>query len=297
MKKELLISVLAAGLLTMSGCGSSDDSSASGDKDKDELATPSQITTKAEAKKAIAATSQMEVPSSDAKKSAQRVAAFVQKASARKSSSSEACQGGGTLEYNKDTTTYKDCVEDGTTTNGTLTSKDDITTGTLSMIDDKGTIDITITFSVSTDMQYISWTGNITHPDDNSTFVINNFKTGQTLGVDGDYETQNCIYDENGTNESCGEWYYVPITEAYDASIDGGFTINLTAPEVSCMNGTYDYKTVKKLHHLAGESSIESGILDINGVNIEFNSDNTAKVTYADGTTDIIEQDAKFSCK
>jgi len=296
-KKELLMSVLTVGVLTMTGCGSSDDSSSDGDSV--DLGSPSQITTKVEAKKAIAASSQANLGSNN-NKSAQRVAAFIQKSSARKASTSTTCDGGGTLvstytddTYQNGTFKYDNCVFGDLTLNGTITLTDGAQTGTYSYTNKNGN-KLTGVMSVANGMQYFSVNGTYSF-DEKITFSYNTFKFGETLKYESGYNTQDCTTDING-QQTCGQEYYVAGKDPHEESIGGGVKINTTLPEYSCFNGTYIYTTEKNMHFLPGKDTPDSGKLDINGVKFEFNGDNTATVTYTDGSTDIVDLDAEVTC-
>lgn len=297
MKKELLMSVLAAGVLTVTGCGSKDDSAS--DQGTSNLGTPSQITTKVEAKKAFAASSQISLGSNN-NKSAQRVAAFVQKSSAKKASNSTPCDGGGSIESTYTDETYKNgsfkydnCVYDDFTINGTITLTDGAMTGTYDYTDKNGN-KTTSVMSIANGMQYSTLNGAFTF-DENSTVSYDDLKFGETLKYDSGYYMQDCTTDINGT-QTCGQQYYVSGKDPHDESIDGGIKMNTTMPEYSCFNGTYIYTTEKNLHFLPGKEAADSGKLDINGVKFEFNGDNTATITYTDGSTDIVNLDEEVKC-
>ena len=300
MKKELLISILTAGLLTMSGCGSSDDSSSASDNGSSvDLGTPSPITSKVEAKKAIAASSQGNFGSNN-NKSAQRVATFVQKSSARKASSSTACDGGGTIEstytddtYENGTYKYNNCVFDDFTINGTITLKDGTETGTFNYSNKNGDT-MTGVMSAANGMSYIEFTGKMSF-DGKGSMTWDHLKFGETLKYDSGSYNQDCIQDANG-NEVCGQEYYVAGTDPHDETIDGGIELNTKQAEYACMNGTYIYTTEKNMHFVPGKGTPDSGKLDINGVKFEFNGDNTATVTYTDGSTDIVNLDEEVKC-
>ena len=282
----------------MSGCGSSDDSSVSGDSaSKSDLGTPSQITTKVEAKKAFAASSQMSLGSNN-NKSAQRVATFIQKSSAKKSSDSSFCDS-GSIDYNVDdmsengTITYNDCAFDEFTISGTITITDGAETGTYNYTDKSGN-SASLELSVANSMQYISLNGKLAF-DKNSTITYNDLKFGETLKYDFGYYTYDCTTDLNG-NETCGQEYYVAAKDPHEESIDGAIKINTTTPERSCFNGTYVYTTEENMQFVPGKDTADSGKLDINGVKFEFNGDDTATVTYTDGSTDIVNLNEEVKC-
>ena len=297
MKKELVMSILAMSVLTMSGCGSSNDSASSdGASDLDTL---SQITTKVEAKKAFAASSQMSF-GPNYNKNAQRVATFIQKSSAKKASTAVACDGGGTIKSTfidntneNGSFTYDDCVFDDLTLNGTITLTDGVMTGTYDYTDKNGN-KMTGVMSVANDMQYITVNGALSF-DENSTLLYDNLKFGDTLKYEPGYYDQDCTMDING-NQTCGQEYYVLGKDPHEESIDGGIKINTTVPERSCFNGTYIYTTEKNLQFIPGKAIVDSGRLDINGVKFEFNGDNTATVTYTDGSTDVVNLDEEVTC-
>ena len=294
-KTKLLMSVLTVGVLTMTGCGSDDDSSS--DEGSSALGTPSPITSKVEAKKAIAASSQANF-ASNSNRSAQRAAAFIQKSSAKQAAQSSPCDGGGSIDYDMDDTfangtiIYNNCMEEDFTMNGTITVNNGEWTGTYSFSDKNGDT-MTGIMSVANGISYIELTGKISFGP--NTMTWDHFKFGKTLKYDYGYYDQNCTQDANG-NQTCGQEYYVAGTDPHDETLDGGIKLNATEAEYACMNGTYIYTTEKNMHFLPGKETPDSGKLDINGVKFEFNGDNTATVTYTDGSTDVVDLDAEVTC-
>jgi len=64
-------------------------------------------------------------------------------------------------------------------------------------------------------------------------------------------------------------------------SIDG--SISLDSDLTPCANGIYEFETITPL--TATYSGYAGGVVKINGTTFSFNTDGTADITYADGTT------------
>jgi hypothetical protein len=75
--------------------------------------------------------------------------------------------------------------------------------------------------------------------------------------------------------------------------INGKMSVNNTTN--TCANGIYSIETISPLtsHYYSGYSS---GIMKVNGVTMNFNTDSTVDITYADGTSETISQSSSVVC-
>ena len=143
-----------------------------------------------------------------------------------------------------------------------------------------------LTYEVGATMRYVTFDDLLTTTNATHKFL------GYRIGVSKDiYEISNCTTDTAG-NETCSESKY---EDPRDESVDGNLTI---LEETSCLTGSYIFTTEEAMHILPDSNGfIESGKLDINGVKVEYNSDKTLTVTYQDGSSDIVAQDAQVDCQ
>ena len=285
MKKVLLMSVITAGLLTITGCSSKDANSVDTEK-------VTEIKTVEQAKGALGMSQAANFSApTPAQQSAMRT--ILKTASSLKAPVSKTCADGGSYAYDMDdqgdgSFTYNDCKMSGMTINGTRTYDNGKESGTITWIDDKGETS-SMTFRADNTMQYQSLT--MTFTGDDFKMTLDNFEEGRTLGVEMAEEI--CRYDTNSSTEICEK----VVTGPFDSTLAGKVGVQTTDKAFSCMNGNYKFTTITPMHHLTNDGSVESGTLKINDVTYEYHSEGTITVTLKDGTSSTIKADAEFSCQ
>ena len=287
-KYSLGISLIIASLLT--GCGGSDSGSSSNVSGE-----AVSITTKEEAVSAFSAVTSIKSmgSSSFSSTSSDSITDSISLSSKRGPSlvpvnETENCTSGGTISYSGDseitsgdvTITYNNCVEsDGTTTNGTQRA-------VMSM--DGNSIDLKMTmtdFKVATLTDSSTMNMTMTAETESLTSGIMDIKMNGTLS----YSTTSPIIDSGTAGY---ENFHIATKAGGYIEVDGKASI--TSSAYPCSNGSYTFETKEDLH--ASSNGFDSGILEVNNVSFEFNSDGTSTVTFADGTTSIIDQTATATC-
>ena len=86
-------------------------------------------------------------------------------------------------------------------------------------------------------------------------------------------------------------------SESYDSgdfteTIDGKISISSTKD--SCSNGIYTFETKEPLSY--SSDGYSGGILIVNGTQFEYQNDGTAIVTFADGTSEVVNQESSVTC-
>jgi len=182
------------------------------------------------------------------------------------------CYGGGTVTYSDMSDTsgsvvYSSCNQNGTTINGSISRSGN-----------------TITMS-----NY-----SIVNNSDNSSFIMNmtitgDFSTGNDMTMTGTVSFKSTI--DSGT---FGYQNFRVVSNS-DGKISISGDVSIKSSLYTCANGTFSIATLSPLApNLSGGFS--SGTMTINGVTMVFNNNNTVDVTYADGTTQTVNQGQDQTC-
>lgn len=100
-------------------------------------------------------------------------------------------------------------------------------------------------------------------------------------------------YSFDGYGGTAGYKNFTLETSGNTLEINGQTSI--TSNQYSCIDGVYNISTTEPLR-VGYYGEVESGKMVINGATYSFNSDGTANVTFADGSTEIVEIDDTPSC-
>jgi len=283
MKKMLMVSVIAAGVLTMTGCSSdSDDSSNGGGSNL--VGEPVSITTPEAAANAAATVGNQ---GSSVSPSAQR--ASLKSPSLTPVNETKNCVDGGTRKVTGDisdtssdiTITYDQCTDGDTYTDGVLKGKS--TTDASKTSGQSQSIDL---------VQRYSYNGQQSEIKSNATYDYTLIQN-----VSADYISSGAMEYKNlnlGDGRIGMDNYKTTFDSQGTYSIDGGYSVQSSKYE--CINGVYNVETKQRLAFDYNTGNIADGELDVNGVNFVFNSEGTITVTYADGTTDTIPQRQEIVC-
>ena len=273
MKKKLVISVLTAGVLMMTGCGDSSNDN------------PDATVIQEAGKQALTAL-KVQPLGGGAKPAPSRAVVRQAVAFAAQAPQTSNCPISGTMIFDSVTgdVTYNLCTYNDTNI-GDFSFDGSLQNGVGAIITAYANYSYKLTYEVDATMRYVTFNDLVTTP--NAPFKFSDYRIGVSKDI---YEVSNCTIDDSGT-EICSESKY---EDPRDESVDGNLTI---LDETSCLTGNYILKTEEAMHILPDSNGfIESGRLDINGVKIEYNSDKTLTITYEDGATDIIAQDAQINC-
>lgn len=279
MNKILTISVSAVFAAVMLGCGSSDDG---GETATNYLTGESVvISTPAEAQNAIAASASFGFSGNRATPSPSRKAP-----SFAPVSDSIACTDGGSISINGDaaetetgssnmTYMYNNCVEYGSTMNGSMSMVGTQYTYTanmtnLSIVDSEGSMNLNFNQTISTNSTYDPFTVIMSGTMDYA------FNSPQNSGQIG-YQNFQLMLQDSDTS----------------GSLDGDMSI--TSSTYSCVDGRYHYETIDLLT-FAYDGMITGGTMKVNDATYVFNSEGTATVTFSDGTTATVQQAAEAVC-
>ena len=282
---SLVMAATAALVLGISGCSTSDDSS-DGDSGSGGtsgvLTLPAKvIATPQEAKNASAVGSSTDglQGMSDGGSQSAMLSRSIQRAMSTKAPESETCTDGGTTVYDMNEVSgtgkieFKNCKEDGATTNGTIIFEPkkivvDIST-VVSGNSESMTMKYTMIESISGVYTVSTIDGSMKGSDSKGSFELGY----QALQV---------------AEETAGEKF----------KIDG--KISVKSEEDPCVNGGYTFKTLEPMvdDHQTGATS--SGKVDVNGVKYTFYVDNSGNgkitVEFANGNTTTINQNEEVIC-
>ncbi|MDY0121301.1 MAG: hypothetical protein RBR54_05095 [Sulfurimonas sp.] len=202
------------------------------------------------------------------------------------------CSGGGsyTLSGSETETSingqvaFNACIEDGETINGTL--------GLVGTMDNEHNIDLTTTFSnitiVSMDSSdrinlTMNMQTNLDTFDPLSLTLRGESKIGQKT-----YGYENFIMSVANYNDT--------LEDFNEYEINGKTSFISEDSDFSCANGTYTVSTTETMIRDTTLDGFSSGIVEVNGVTIEFASGGAATVTYANGTSQQIHQKNSILC-
>ncbi len=286
MKKITLVGISLAAAVLMTGCGESDS------KDSSSVsATAASITTKAEAENSVSAIRTLQTRGTSAYSSANSNSSYTAPVNYAPSlvtiNNTSNCSNGGTMKMSSDfdtsetdiTFTFDNCKgAGGETTNGVMKmlTNDDGENANVQLImnnfktqSSQNSTTMNMTMDVKTmysNSEYLDLTMDgtliyeVVDPAEKETLGYDNFrmqaKTGNYLEIDG--------------------------------------KVSVTSTTNTCANGSYTLDTLEDLHTTTG--GFDDGKLQVNGVIFDFNTDGTATVTFADGTTSIIEQKDTVTC-
>jgi hypothetical protein len=277
MKKiyALGLSLAVAGLLI--GCGSNDDEI---DDVLDETTSrtnlsgaPILITDTQSAENAVASISQT---------STENYASSVPSAPARlaRAATSGTCDNGGTYSIDGTSATFSNCISNGTTMNGSYNYSYSTTDGLETL-----TYSTTNFSTVTADTQMIfDFSLKVKSKTNDDYYVY--------VKIDGTVE-----FKDSSAKFSSGFDNFIYSVEDKDhASINGKYSINSSVN--TCQNGVYDIQTITTLDPTdSNPQTYDAGKIKVNGVEIEFLPGGNATVTYADGSTETINQAATGTCQ
>lgn len=260
------------------GCGGSDNSSESANY---LTGDPVPITTKSEAENAVSSVVNLNssgvsnIAPSPARSAAPALVAV---------NDSGTCVDGGSYSVSGDATdttaditqTYNNCNQYGVLMNGSQHVK-----GT----NDGSTINLNMTM---TDLLYQYDTSSSTMNMDVKYVSTNGTSLDMTMNGTASYNITSPILD-SGT---AGYQNFRTVITSSGMTLNG--EVSTTSTVNTCVNGTYKLETLETL--TAGSSGFTSGKMKINGATFDFNSDGTATVTFADNTTQVVDQGVQLVC-
>jgi len=276
MKKEILVSALAATVLTISGC-SSDDSNNNDN--------PNATVIQKAGEQALTAL-KVQPLGGGASPAPSRAVVRQAAAFAAQAPQTSNCPVSGTMTFDSVTgdVTYNLCTYNDTDI-GDFSFDGSLQNGVGVIVTAYADHSYKITYEVDATMRYVTFDDLVTTPD--APFKFSGYRFGVSKDI---YEVADCTTDAAGV-ETCTPSKYI---DPRDESSDGNLTILV---ENSCLSGNYIITTEEVMHILPDSNGfIESGKVDVNGIKIEYNSDKTMTITYEDGSSDIIAQDASVEC-
>jgi hypothetical protein len=277
MKKiyALGLSLAVAGLLI--GCGSNDDEI---DDVLDETTSttnlsgaPVLITDTQSAENAVASISK--TSTTDYSLSAPTAPARLAEAA-----TSGTCDNGGTYSTDGTSATFSNCTLNGATMNGSYNYSYSTTDGLETL-----TYSTTNFSTVTADTQVIyDFSLEVKSKTNDDYYVY--IKMDGTAEVESSYEELSFGYDN----------FIYSVEDKDHASINGKYSINFSTD--TCQNGVYDIQTITTLDPTdSNPRTYDAGKIKVNGVEIEFLPGGNATVTYADGSTETINQTATVTCQ
>lgn len=287
--KNIGLSVIVG--LALTACGSSDNSGGSTVTGGSTATNVKVIATKEDAINASAALTSLNGASNTGNSgyaSPRRAASLAQ------TNQTIACSNGGsqtivgeTPDYNSNysantsinlVTNYDNCDNYGVVQNGKVTVKRDSSGDVNTVLSNFRT---TKTDGTYTEMNYQMKTALLANSSDSESLL-----NGKIL----------FDYKENGKGSYTYDNFKIIMNQAA-TQLDLSGKIGLETDKYSCLNGTYNVETVDKLILNDTRDGYSDGTMKLNGVSYEYHTDGTAKVTFLNGDSVIIDQGAKPTCK
>jgi len=275
------VSILVASLLIGCGGGDSDGNGSSGSY---LTGDPVPVTTLAEAENAVSSVSSLNnLGTTNVSPSPARSASPSQ----APVNESESCVDGGSYSISGDasettadiTYTYNNCNQSGVVMDGSqhVSGTNDGTTVNL---------DITMTALKST---YASSSQTmdmaIKYIENTSTHALDMIMNGTAA-----FSISSPISD-SGT---AGYQDFHIVADGLNNTLTLNGDVSTTSSAHSCVDGQYNLKTLELL--TPSGDGFSSGKMEINGATFDFNNDGTATVTFADGSTEIVQQGQEVVC-